>query len=117
MGMKDAGFSASQLKVSGANISQIMEAGFSGAQLKEAGFTASQMIRGGDVFKFEPMRFTLAQLNQLGFSAPEVNEAGICLLDLYMAGFNMASFDDSHRRCHCLVCGLRGSRFSACWNK
>ena len=77
--MKDAGFSAAELREAGFSAAELKAAGFTAAELRDAGFSAAELRAAG---------FSAAELRAAGFSAEELRAAGFSAEELRAAGFS-----------------------------
>jgi intracellular multiplication protein IcmE len=79
--LKDAGFSAKELKDAGFSAKDLKDAGFSAKDLKDAGFSAKELKDAG---------FNAKELKDAGFSAQDLKDAGFSAAELKAAGFSAA---------------------------
>lgn len=77
--LKAVGYEAAQLKGCGFTLDQLVQAGYSAADLKAAGFSAKQLSQQG---------FTPGQLAAAGFTPAEISAAGYSASELSAAGIN-----------------------------
>jgi intracellular multiplication protein IcmE len=87
--LKDAGFTAAELKRAGFSAGELRSSGFSARELRAAGFSADALKQAGfDAKSLLDAGFTPTQLMHAGFSAKQLRAAGVSAAQLKDAGLS-----------------------------
>lgn len=89
--LKNAGFTAAELKNAGFTAQALKDAGYSPLDMKLAGFTADELKNAGiSPQELKKAGFTADELKKAGFNAEQLINAGFSPKDLNDAGFSAA---------------------------
>lgn len=94
--LKDAGFSLDDLKAAGFGARDLISAGYSPQELKNSGFSLQALKDAGlNPNDLKNAGFSLQDLKAAGFSANELKNAGMSAEDLKKAGFQARELKDA----------------------
>eukprot|EP00434_Breviolum_minutum_P033346 symbB.v1.2.029506.t1/scaffold3240.1/size60461/1 len=90
---KDAGFSAKDLKDAGFSAAEMKKNGYSAKDVKDAGFSAAEIMKVG--YSAKDAGFSAKDLKDAGFSAKQMRKNGYSAKDVKDAGFSAKDFQDA----------------------
>jgi ribosomal protein L13E len=86
--LKAAGFTVTEMKDAGFKNNHLRKVGYTALEMKDAGFTAKQLRRAKfDILKIKEAGYTATQIKEAGFTATEMKEAEFTAKQLRRAGF------------------------------